>query len=122
MNKLLFYILILIATAAISCSNEFKVKSISVYPENLELPLGDSVRVTAVINFSGGDYNDPDLIHLKWNSNNSDIATVDTAGLVKAKNIGNTTITVECENVTAQCAVNVTDTIAAEQYFMQTIL
>lgn len=113
MNRLL-YIIMLACALSISCSNELKVSSISVYPESMELPLGDSARIRAAINFSGGNMNDPDLITLQWSSDDSDIATVDTLGKVKAKEIGTATITVQCESATAQCVVNVTDTIAEE--------
>ena len=91
----------------ISCSNDLEIKNIIVYPETVAIEEGDSMRINAVINFSGGKYNEPNLIKLKWSSDNQDIVTVDTTGYIHAIAIGSANVIVECENKSAKCSITV---------------
>ena len=106
MKKLLYFIFIL-ACISVSCSNELKINNVTVYPESVTLTEGDSVRISAVIDFSGGNYNEPDLIVLDWSSDNEDVATVDSSGYIRTRSAGTANVSVKCYDKMAQCAVTV---------------
>lgn len=105
--KKLLYLILFIVLMSISCSNELNINGITVYPENVSIIEGDSMRINAVIDFSGGKFNDPDLIKLSWNSDNNDIVTVDSTGFIRTHAIGTAHVIVACENKSAQCTVSV---------------
>lgn len=109
--KKLIYAIFATTIILLSCSNEFKVNNITVYPESVTLLVGDSMRINAVIDFSGGKYNEPNLIQLKWSSDNHDIVTVDSTGYIHTHATGTAHVIVECENKSSQCTVTVNDTI-----------
>lgn len=92
---------------SISCSNELNINGITVYPENVSIAEGDSMRLQAVIDFSGGKYNEPDLIKLTWSSDNNDIVTVDTTGYIRTHAIGTAIVMATCNDKSAQCIVTV---------------
>lgn len=124
MRKLIYTLAGIISTLVImSCSNEFKVNNITVYPENITLACGDSMRINAVIDFSGGKYNEPDLIKLHWTSDNHNVVTVDSTGFIRTHSTGTAGVSVNCENVSATCTVTVTDSIPsnAEGIFSKNI-
>ena len=81
------------------------VTNISVNPTNLSLEEGKTSQLTITII--------PDSANNKevsWSSGNSNIASVSSSGLVTAKSVGNTTITVKTtdgSNKSAECIVNV---------------
>lgn len=115
MRKIIYLISIL-TILSFSCSNELNINSITVYPENVTIIEGDSMRINAVIDFSGGKPNEPDLIKLTWYSDNNDIVSVDTTGYIRSHTIGIAHITVACENKSAHCTVTVIeDTTTVEE-------
>ena len=114
MKKLLYSIIVLIFIST-ACSNDLKINSVAVYPDSVTLVEGDSMRINATINFSGGDYNEPNLITLDWSSDNVDVVTVDSTGYIRAHTVGNANIRVGCYDKDAQCAVTVQpDTIESD--------
>lgn len=90
-----------------ACDNSFRVKNISLYPESISMAPLDTVRVSATIDYQGGDFNNPNLIQLKWSSSNPNVATVDNTGSVAAVANGNAEISVECGSAVAVCSVTV---------------
>lgn len=80
------------------------VKSIQLNHSKARLALGDEVQLSAKIN--------PDNTTDKtvsWITENSEIATVDDNGLVKAIGIGQTVIKATVDNITANCEITVSD-------------
>lgn len=74
---------------------------ITVKPDTAEMILGNTVELTAS--------NDKDVkLTYKYESSNTEVATVDDNGVVKAVGVGEATITVSAEGATpAECAINV---------------
>lgn len=94
-------------------SREFKaeckviVLSIQLYPTAVTLVLGDSVELVAsVFPWDFGD------AVVEWLSSNTDVATV-VDGKVKAVGAGNATVTVQVEDIKAECAVTVIIEVAS---------
>lgn len=80
------------------------ITSVSLNKNNLSLTLGNKENLYATINPS--DTTDSKI--LTWTSSNTKVATVDSNGLVTAKGVGSTTITVKTvNNKTSNCVVNV---------------
>jgi len=78
------------------------VKEIKLNRSSLLLDIGGSAKLSATI--SPNDATDKTLV---WSSSNPSIATVDSAGNVKAVGNGTTSITVSCGGQTARCSVTV---------------
>ena len=74
---------------------------ITVKPDTAEMILGNTVELVAS--------NDQDAkLTYKYDSSNTEVATVDDNGVVKAVGVGEATITVSAEGATpAECAINV---------------
>ena len=106
--KKLLYLISVLTFILISCNNELSINGITVYPESVTIEEGDSMRINAIINFSGGNYNQPDLIQLAWDSDNGDVVSVDSTGYIRALTVGSANVSVTCEDKSAQCAVTVT--------------
>lgn len=82
-----------------------EIDEIRINAGNISLSIGESYQLTATINPENATY--PEL---SWSSVNSDIASVDDTGLVKAIGKGKTTIIVESVHnpeVKAECIVDV---------------
>lgn len=107
MKLSLYIICVTLLALATSCSNELSIKSVNVYPTTLTIVEGDSIRVTATIDFLGGNFNEPNFIRLNWSSENNDIAIVDNTGYVKAISAGSTNIVATCENKSSKCTITV---------------
>lgn len=74
---------------------------ITVKPDEAKMIIGNTVELTAS--------NDKDVkLTYKYESSNTEVATVDDNGVVKAVGVGEATITVSAEGATpAECAINV---------------
>ena len=84
---------------------EVGIEEIIVNKEQISLSVGDTYQLTATIKPDNATHSE-----LSWRSENSDIATVDESGLVKAIGKGKTTIIVESVHnpeVKAECIVDV---------------
>lgn len=75
--------------------------SITLNHSELILNIGDSDTLTATLQPEGTDEN------IQWNSSDSTVASVDSAGLVTAVSAGETTITATIEGISATCLVTV---------------
>ncbi len=106
MRNLLFLISIF-TLLSVSCNNDFRINGISVYPDSVSVIEGDSMRINAVIDFSGGKYNEPDLIRLTWSSDNYDIVSVDSTGYIHTHTVGTAIVTVTCEDKSAHSIITV---------------
>ena len=100
------------ATCVVTVSEPaVNVTDVKLDRESLTLNVDETARLTAsIIPKNASDKS------ISWASDNSDIATVDQNGLVKAISAGACTITVTSTdgNITASCAVNVNAPIAVE--------
>ncbi|MDR1222621.1 MAG: Ig-like domain-containing protein [Tannerella sp.] len=85
--------------------SQVAVTGVSLSASNRSLTVGDAFRLTATINPSNATNQT-----VIWTSSNSTVAEVDASGLVTAKAVGRTTITVTTAdgNKTATCTVDVT--------------
>ena len=81
-----------------------KVESISFSQNNISIKKDDTLGLTIIVK-----PNNVDLKDFTWKSSNPNIVTVDSNGVIKGLNVGETTITVTSSNgKTATCTVNVT--------------
>ncbi len=83
---------------------EIPVSSISISPESVNLFPGDTVQLTTAIS-----PNNASDTTVRWESSNTNIATISTNGLLIARDLGSVTITAISSNneVTAECEVTV---------------
>lgn len=79
-----------------------EVTGIEVSPSSLELTVGDISRLNAIVSPSNAA--DPSV---KWSSENTQVAAVDSSGFVTAVGEGQTRILAQAGNFTAQCTVTV---------------
>ena len=95
-----------IATCEVFVSSTTPVKTLTITPETLDLHVGYSQQLTATIT--------PEDAHtktLQWMTSNSNVATVNSNGVVTAYGVGTATITAittDGSNLSATCAVSVT--------------
>ena len=81
-----------------------KVESISFSQNNISIKKDATLGLTIIVK-----PNNVDLKDFTWKSSNPNIVTVDSNGVIKGLNVGETTITVTSSNgKTATCTVNVT--------------
>lgn len=79
------------------------VTSITLDKNSLSLVKGESETLTATVNPSGATHT-----NVSWSSSDSNVASVDSKGKVKAVASGNATITAQVDGITATCTVTVT--------------
>ncbi len=95
-----------IATCEVFVSSTTPVKTLTITPETLDLHVGYSQQLTATITPE-----DAYTKTLQWMTSNSNVATVNSNGLVTAYGVGTATITAittDGSNLSATCAVSVT--------------
>lgn len=112
-------ILLVIATtiflvSLISCSKDFKVTYLEIYPTELTTEIDETAQLSFSIVYEGGDFDDPNLIQVDWQSSDASIVEVNDSGKITAKAIGLADITVTCQDMSSTCTVTVTDTIATD--------
>lgn len=84
--------------------------SISVQPSNANLPIGVNAQYTAYGMFSDGST--VDITHqVTWDSSHTDIATINTTGLVTGSSPGTTQVSASLTSVTGITSLTVTDAI-----------
>lgn len=105
-NALISAVIALIALTACD-DGEFTVTSLTVYPTELEIEVGDSSRVVFALVYEGGDFDDPSLISPVWQSSDETVASVDSLGKVKALAVGQTCVSVDINGTEAGCDVTV---------------
>ena len=79
------------------------VTSITLDKSSLSLVKGESETLVATVNPANASYN-----KIAWTSSNSNVASVDAEGRVKAIANGTATIAAQIDNIKATCAVTVT--------------
>lgn len=79
------------------------VTSITLDKNSLSLVKGESETLTATVNPSGATHT-----NVSWSSSDSNVASVDSKGKVKAIASGNATITAQVDGIKATCTVTVT--------------
>ena len=95
------------ATCEVFVSATTPVKTLTLTPESLDLFVNDTWHLNATVTPQDAYNKD-----LRWMSSNPNVATVDGNGLVTARGVGNATITVmttDGSNLSATCAVTVTN-------------
>jgi len=95
------------ATCEVFVSANTPVKSLTLSPESMTLYVGNSQQLNAIITPQDAYTQD-----LRWMSSNSNVATVNGSGVVTAQGVGNaviTAITTDGSNLSATCAVTVTN-------------
>ena len=98
--------------------NPILATSISLNKSSMSIPIGSMQTLTATVLPSAASNKS-----VTWTSSNQSIATVDSNGKVTAKAIGNATITAttnDGSNLSASCAVTVTQVTAASIQLNQT--
>jgi len=106
MKKILLKIIsvtILLLILTIGCKKDKNVTNVTLDKDNVTLEIGETATLTATVH-----PHDAANKEVLWTSSSTDVATV-TNGIVTAKGIGSTTITVTTEdgNYTATCTVKV---------------
>ncbi len=115
MKKILLVIATTIFLASlISCSKDFKVTYLEIYPTELTTEIDETAQLSFSIVYEGGDFDDPNLIQVDWQSSDASIVEVNDSGKITAKAIGLADITVTCQDMSSTCTVTVTDTIATD--------
>jgi uncharacterized protein YjdB len=95
------------ASCKVFVSFNTPVKNLTVSPETLNLYVGYSEQLNAIITPQ-----DAYTQELRWFSNNTEVATVDNYGMVTGRSVGTATITAvttDGSNLSATCAVTVTN-------------
>ncbi len=105
---------IILFTSLFSCSKDFKVTYLEICPDELTTTIDDTLQMTFSIVYEGGNFDDPNLIQVEWNSSNSEIVEVSDSGLIITKAVGNADITVSCQDMSSTCNVTVTDTASQD--------
>lgn len=98
----------------VSCSKDFKVTYLEICPSELTTTINDTVQMTFSIVYEGGNFEDPNLIQVQWNTSNADIVEVSDSGIIVTKAAGNADITVSCQGINSTCNVEVIDTAGQE--------
>ena len=105
---------IILFTSLFSCSKDFKVTYLEICPDELTTTIDDTLQMTFSIVYEGGNFDDPNLLQVEWNSSNSEIVEVSDSGLIITKAVGNADITVSCQDMSSTCNVTVTDTASQD--------
>ena len=108
MKHLLFSILfsaLLLAFAG--CNKDFEVTSLVLYPSSVETTPLDTIQISFAMEYSGGDFKDPNLISPVWESSNPDVVEVDDMGKIYTITPGNADVTMSCGGASAICKVTV---------------
>ena len=95
------------ATCEVFVSANTPVKSLTLSPESMTLYVGNSQQLNAIITPQDAYTQD-----LRWMSSNSNVATVDNNGWVYGNGVGSaviTAVTTDGSNLSATCAVTVTN-------------
>ena len=98
----------------VSCSKDFKVTYLEICPSEMTTTINDTVQMTFSIVYEGGNFEDPNLIQVQWNTSNADIVEVSDSGIIVTKAAGNADITVSCQGINSTCNVEVIDTAGQE--------
>lgn len=93
-----------------SCSKDFKVSYLEIYPQELTTTIDDTIQLSFSIVYEGGKFEDPNLIQVEWNSSNTDIVTVNDSGLIITKALGSADVSVTCQDYISTCKITVIDT------------
>ena len=111
--KLKFLLLIAIALglAVVGCNTDFKVTRLVLYPDTIETTPLDTIQISFSMDYTGGDFKDPNLIQPVWDSSAPDVVKVDTLGKIYTLKPGYADITMSCGGASAQCKVTVVDDI-----------
>ena len=97
-----------------SCSKDFKVTYLEICPSEMTTTINDTVQMTFSIVYEGGNFEDPNLIQVQWNTSNADVVEVSDSGIIVTKAAGNADITVSCQGINSTCNVEVIDTAGQE--------
>lgn len=98
----------------VSCSKDFKVTYLEICPSEMTTTINDTVQMTFSIVYEGGNFEDPNLIQVQWNTSNADVVEVSDSGIIVTKAAGNADITVSCQGINSTCNVEVIDTADQE--------
>lgn len=98
----------------VSCSKDFKVTYLEICPSEMATTINDTVQMTFSIVYEGGNFEDPNLIQVQWNTSNADVVEVSDSGIIVTKAAGNADITVSCQGINSTCNVEVIDTAGQE--------
>lgn len=98
----------------VSCSKDFKVTYLEICPSEMTTTINDTVQMTFSIVYEGGNFEDPNLIQVQWNTSNADVVEVSDSGIIATKAAGNADITVSCQGINSTCNVEVIDTAGQE--------
>ena len=109
MKNIKLILLSLVVLILVSCNDELKINSINVYPDEITLLKGDSIRISATIDFVGGEYNEPGLIKLNWSSDNKEVLSVDSTGFIRTHAIGVANVILTCADKSSHCHVTVVE-------------
>lgn len=93
--------------ALAGCNKDFEVTSLELYPSSVETTPLDTIQISFAMEYSGGDFKDPDLISPIWESSNPEVVKVDDMGKIYTLTPGNADVTMSCGGASAMCKVTV---------------
>ena len=120
MKKSLFFALFACATLAfVGCEPKPEPDPqkdpvlITVTPDTLNLGVGDTEKLAAVVAPSGTQ------VQITWTSDNEEVVTVTPSGIVLATGIGTANVIASAEGATSDtCLVNVTNTAILDEFVL----
>ena len=67
------YIIIIAAVLTITtcCNKAFEATYIEIYPSEVSMHVNDTLQMSFSLVYEGGDFEDPNLIQVKWASSNA---------------------------------------------------
>lgn len=90
------------------CSKAFEVMRLVVYPSSVETTPLDTIQLTFALDYTGGDFEDPNLISPVWQTSNAEVVEVDSLGRIFTQQPGTADVTISCGGASAMCKVTVT--------------
>lgn len=106
MTRIAKYLLI-VAVVMVACNKSFSVDSIIVYPGTVSTVPNDTIQLSFAMQYSGGDFDDKNLIQPLWESSDNNVVEVDSRGRIVTKSVGNATVTMSCGGAVGMCNVTV---------------
>lgn len=105
-SALIMLLATLLALAA--CNKPFEVTHLVLHPSSVETTPLDTIQLVFAMEYTGGDFEDPNLIQPLWHSSNDDVVGVDSLGKIFTRQPGNADVTISCGGASALCKVTVT--------------
>ncbi|MGN1246493.1 MAG: Ig domain-containing protein [Muribaculaceae bacterium] len=107
MKHLSAILLSAIVMAFVGCNKDFEVTSLVLHPSSVETTPLDTIQISFAMEYSGGNFKDPNLIQPMWESSNNEVVKVDSMGKIYTIAPGSADVTMSCGGASAICKVTV---------------